>query len=212
MQPHCRIARYDCCLVDCVGLKKFVVICTKVKYQWHFIKHIRKALLLLPVNVVCIIMSLIKTVSILMLHAKNTGQPWMSWAYEQRIHGQLVSFPGEYMNKWKLDFTLPLGWLYSLCCLIYCHSLYTYAVTGCSYCANTHTVYPCEDSRSHAIPACDSKLILWQKNVTLFRDFHFNSKYWSMHVTEHIRMFSNGKNRHEIHVFGSAPGKHVNAT
>jgi hypothetical protein len=86
MQSHCRIAHYDCCLVECVGNQKFVVICTKVKYQWHFIKCVRKALLLLPVNVVCITMSLIKTVSILMKHAKNTRQPWMSWAYGQRIN------------------------------------------------------------------------------------------------------------------------------
>jgi len=25
------------------------------------------------------------------------------------IHGQLIKFPGEYMNKWRMDFTLPLG-------------------------------------------------------------------------------------------------------
>ena len=119
-------------------IQKFVVICTKVKYHWHFIKYVRKALLLLPVNVVCITVSLIKTVSILMLHAMNTGQPWMSWAYEQRIHGQLIDFPGEYMNKWRLDFTLPLGWLYTPLLSRLLPFTLPYAVTGCSYCPKTH--------------------------------------------------------------------------
>jgi hypothetical protein len=115
MKPHLRIACCDSSLVVSVGIQKFVVICTKVNYQWHFIKCVRKPLLLLPVNVVCITFSLVKTVLILMLHAKNTGQPWGSWSFGQMIHGQWIGFPGEYMNnKWKLDFTLPLVWLYSL--------------------------------------------------------------------------------------------------
>jgi len=56
-----------------------------------------------------------------------------------------------------------------LCCLIYCHSLYTYAVTGYSYCPNTYTHTQCISLRGFKIPCCTcllhSKLILWQKNV-----------------------------------------------
>jgi hypothetical protein len=41
----------------------------------------------------------------------------------------------------------------------------------------TYTVYPCKDSRSHVVPACDIASSYYGRRLTLFGDFHFNSKY-----------------------------------
>jgi hypothetical protein len=131
--------------------------CTKVKYQWHFIKCVKKALRLLPGNVVHITFSVVKTVLILMLRAKNTEQLWVLSAYEQRTHGQLNQFPrGIYVQQVETGLHPSFSVTTPLCSLIYFHSLYTLTVTGCSLCPNTHTVHPCKDSRSSAVPVCDT--------------------------------------------------------
>jgi hypothetical protein len=87
-------------------------------------------------------------------------------------------------NKWRMDFTVPLVWL--LPSAVWSTTIYfTILLFLVVVYVLTHTHNTSLRGFKIQCWLWHSKLKLWQ-NVTLFGDFHFNSKYWSMHQSQYI--------------------------